>query len=483
MLRALLLVALLGACSAPRTSATFGDWTYAVTVEGGGERLEVVATFPPGDELQLAVAPSTRAFVELVRADTGDPTETPDGSWRFAASTEPRSARWRFRASEAGRAIDDSSLAAWRGQGFVGSLATFLPFETDGAHGSRVFLTFSGADGIDFACGWRRDGAAWTGAPEDVVERPVCALGRIAVERIAPLESGGLEVVFVRMEPSARSEGNDRAAELRAWVTTCARAVEALVGRFPVENVLLVLTPNGRPGLAGGRAEGNGHGGAAIWIAVGARTSAQQLHDDWILTHEMIHLALPSLPRRHHWLEEGSATYLEPIARARAGLVAEDDVWAEWLRDYGQGLPTADDRGLDLDSSWGRTYYGGAIFCLLADAEIRARTGNRRSLADAFAAIVAAGGQISDRWPLDRLLEVADQGTGTSVLSELYARQRASPEPRELESTWARLGVRLEKGRVRYDDAAPWAAVRRDLVLGGLDGKGAEAGHAARRTP
>lgn len=40
------------------------------------------------------------------------------------------------------------------------------------------------------------------------------------------------------------------------------------------------------------------------------------------MTHEMVHLAFPSVPDQHHWIEEGLATYVEPIARARASEIS-----------------------------------------------------------------------------------------------------------------------------------------------------------------
>ena len=185
-----------------------------------------------------------------------------------------------------------------------------------------------------------------------------------------------------------------------------------------------------------------------------------------MLWHEFVHLALPSLSPEHAWLEEGSATYLEPLLRARAGQLTEEAVWAALLDEYPQGLPEPGDRGLDLDSSWGRTYYGGALFCLAADVEIRARTGNRRSLLDAFAGVVAAGGNVTRSWPIERVIEVGDEATGVPVLRELYAERRAAPGPRELDSLWRSLGVAVVEGRVVFDDAAPLADVRRALILG-----------------
>ena len=41
------------------------------------------------------------------------------------------------------------------------------------------------------------------------------------------------------------------------------------------------------------------------------------------------------------------------------------------------GLPEPGDEGLDYTHTWGRTYWGGATFCLLADVRIRRETHNR----------------------------------------------------------------------------------------------------------
>ena len=66
-------------------------------------------------------------------------------------------------------------------------------------------------------------------------------------------------------------------------------------------------------------------------------------------------------------MEEGMATYIEPIARAQIGRMTPERVWGDFVRDMPQGLPQAGDQGLDGTPTWGRTYWGGAIFWLLAD--------------------------------------------------------------------------------------------------------------------
>jgi hypothetical protein len=115
-------------------------------------------------------------------------------------------------------------------------------------------------------------------------------------------------------------------------------------------------------------------GGPFITIALGRDATTASLADDWLLTHEMVHLAFPSLPEQHHWLEEGLATYVEPIAQARAGLLTPERVWFDFVVGLPQGQPQSGDRGLDRTPTWGRTYWGGALFYLRADLLIRQRT-------------------------------------------------------------------------------------------------------------
>jgi hypothetical protein len=57
-----------------------------------------------------------------------------------------------------------------------------------------------------------------------------------------------------------------------------------------------------------------GDQGGRISIRVGNETSLSELASDWMLTHEMVHLAFPSVDEKHHWIEEGIATYVESRA-------------------------------------------------------------------------------------------------------------------------------------------------------------------------
>jgi hypothetical protein len=149
------------------------------------------------------------------------------------------------------------------------------------------------------------------------------------------------------------------------WIYAAAYAVTGYYGRFPVSRAMIQVSPAvAKAGLMGGVTYG---GPARTRITVGQHTVAGQLKDDWTMTHELVHMAFPSMRRRHHWIVEGLATYVEPVARAQAGFLSAEKIWFDMVRDMPQGEPAPGDGGLDDTHSWGRTYWGGALFCLLAD--------------------------------------------------------------------------------------------------------------------
>ncbi|MBI5362831.1 MAG: hypothetical protein HZA53_06605 [Planctomycetes bacterium] len=247
--------------------------------------------------------------------------------------------------------------------------------------------------------------------------------------------------------------------ELVRWCERAIAAIEAYFGRFPLDETR--VTVSSRPGrrVLYGQASAGG-----IRVLVGKDAPRAALDRDWTLTHEMTHLALPTLAREHHWLEEGSATYVEPIARALAGQRTAEEVWREFTRDYAQGLPRDGDRGLDATSTWGRTYYGGALWCLLADVELRKRSANQVGLQQALARVVAQGGNAGEDWPIERVLALADGAAGGRVLLDLYAAHAHTPVATDLETLWKELGI-VRRGRsVEFDDAAPLAAIRRAIL-------------------
>ena len=109
-----------------------------------------------------------------------------------------------------------------------------------------------------------------------------------------------------------------------AWIERSAGIVAAYYGRFPASRVVIVLRNSEGHGVGGGRTTSDE--GLTIQATVGREVSADTLNDDWVMVHEMIHLALPEIGRSHIWLAEGLAVYVEGIARAQAGNRSVRDV-------------------------------------------------------------------------------------------------------------------------------------------------------------
>jgi hypothetical protein len=268
-----------------------------------------------------------------------------------------------------------------------------------------------------------------------------------------------------RIEVSLSSSALEgREPELLGWIERCARAVSDFYGVFPVPLVRVRVRASRGEGIHGGQTLPTSP--PTIAIAVGDQTAQADFENNWSMTHEMVHLAFPDVPSEHHWIEEGLATYIEPIARARAGWITEESVWAEWIENMPLGLPGSGDTGLDGTDSWGRTYWGGALFCLVADVELLEQSRGRYGLREALRAIVRAGANVSEQWSLERALRTGDEATGTTVLEQTYRAMKDKPVRVDLETLWKRLGVELDRGRVRFDDSAPLAAVRRAIVSG-----------------
>ena len=283
------------------------------------------------------------------------------------------------------------------------------------------------------------------------------ALGAFGVSAVTacPLEIGGgkIDVVFDEPAPAFPQK------LALVWIETAARAVSSYYGRFPVAHVVVRVRATAGDRIEGGKTFGV-HDGGRITVEVGRGTSAAHFQRDWLMTHEMVHLAFPSVSESQHWIEEGISTYVEPIARAQIGALQPEQVWADLVRDLPQGLPEAGDRGLDFTP----TYWGGALFCLLADVEIHRRTKNAKGLQDALRGIREAGGTIWEDWELERALRTGDERTGVPVLQELYAKMRAAPAPVDLDDLWRRLGISRRGRTVTIQKDAPLAAVRRAIV-------------------
>ncbi len=253
-------------------------------------------------------------------------------------------------------------------------------------------------------------------------------------------------------------------AALTRWVSDSARAVAEFWRGFPVDRPLTVLAPVDGSEVPFGRVTSDA--GITVMVLVGRDAESDVLYRDWVLIHEMLHLGSPSMHDTGAWLNEGIATFYEPIVRLRAGWKTRDEVWREWIEWMPNGLRAMGEVGL-ADAQGGGVYWGGALFLLLAEIEVRQRTNLELGIEDCLRDIRDAGGTVDSKWTTQRFLDLCDATFGGMTVSNLMINHLGPADPPDLDALWAQLGVSMAAdGTIAYDDSAPLAAVR-DAILGG----------------
>ncbi len=319
---------------------------------------------------------------------------------------------------------------------------------------AEVALRLTLQDGLDAAINLKRAGGRYVLSSQDVDYGGYAGFGRFARERVE-LRGGSVEIVHV---PGTLAMD---AAELKQAVGEAAAEVARFYGRFPVDRALLFALPGSpRQGIEFGRVRGGG--GATLMLRFGALARGPELRREWVLVHELAHLGGPFVIPRGAWLMEGMATYVEPLLRARAGWTTPEALWREFAGEMARGVDALTREGLDRVSRRG-VYWGGALFMLLADLDIRQRTSGRASLETCLRAVLAAGGDTTTRWTRERVFETCDAATGAGTMRRLAAEYVDKPGALDWPGLWRDLGVSLDDGGVRFDDAAPRAALRRAI--------------------
>jgi hypothetical protein len=251
-------------------------------------------------------------------------------------------------------------------------------------------------------------------------------------------------------------------ADVAAFVARSAVPVSAYYGKFPVPRLKVEVLPDKRDeqGLFGQEFHGE-----RIRFYLGSKAGAARLDNDQILTHEMFHLGFPDLARDYAWVEEGLATYLAHLSRARVGQTTEAFFWAEAREGFGDASRRpGETEGFADEDDYHRMYWGGALFWFELDLEIRAKTKGARSLDTVTRALLAAHGTNAHRWSLKRLAHAVDRAAGFPLFRKWYDFFGPRPGRVDLDKLWHDLGVVPAGKTVTLDDSAPLAATRKALL-------------------
>jgi hypothetical protein len=241
-------------------------------------------------------------------------------------------------------------------------------------------------------------------------------------------------------------------AELEAWVERALSAVSETTGG--AAEPIHVVAERG--------AEGATTRERTITLHLEDGPRPAQADQEWVLPHELIHASFPSLWDPDQWLEEGLATYLEPLVRVRAGQLQEREMWGDLARDLPQGAVKAGEGGLRGTREWHRLYWQGAVFWLDAELTIFEKTSGKLSLGDALCAW--ARQQDSDDFDSDQAFAAMDARLEQAILRPLYERASEHGLARGPAELLTALGVSVTSGGVSFKDDAPAAELRRRLA-------------------
>ena len=276
----------------------------------------------------------------------------------------------------------------------------------------------------------------------------------------------------------ARLDDGRAPAQFTSWLRASADAVAAVMGRYPLAfvNVVVVPTHVTQPIVVGFFSRGGG-ATATFFVGEGAPDIVDADLDAtgrWALTHELSHPLLPPVKSEDAWLNEGLATWHQDLLARRAGLLKDDAAyWRELVRGLRTGAATAADDKLTLADASARmfetgayqhAYFGGVAVMLLAEVEAQK---DGASLDDLVRALRTAH-PVDDRpRPAAELLASVTEGKGAvaarAVLAA-YATHRRETFPSTADAL-ASLGVRVDlDGSIALDDAAPLAAIRKRIT-------------------
>lgn len=380
---------------------------------------------------------------------------------RFELDRAYPSARFTYRVDLERLAESTNNLArAVRREGtLVAPASSFLLYPLPLDIGTLVEVHVRGADARSFISGLTQRDGYYTLEAHEIPVGTYTVFGDFAHERIA-IDGGRAQIDLV-----GPTSGLDLPfSALVEWTRSRTEAVSTFFHGLPVPRALVVVVPApGRRGVRFGNLLPESAPGIAL--LVGQHATSSDLAADWILVHELLHLGVPSFHQEGKWFDEGIATYFEPIVRARAGLLDEPGVWRELSAGMADGIRALTVDGLENTDDTG-TYWGGALFCLLADVELRGRSNGRLGLEDGLRKLRAAGAHTSVVWPLQRALRTADAAFDAPVLSRL-ADHYARPAALDLDALFKKLGVALHGTTVTLRNDAPLAWLRQAIVRGG----------------
>ncbi|MGE0788649.1 MAG: hypothetical protein AB7S26_23460 [Sandaracinaceae bacterium] len=354
------------------------------------------------------------------------------------------------------------------GTDLVSSQGTWLWRDRSAPPRGGATLRFVMPDGVHDAAPWPVVNDRYV-LEESAFRRP----GFIAIGRFTPIavEAHGVRARVVRLGEGWALDD----AETERWLNDAIEGVSLVQGRFPVDEMVVLLVP--RPGRGLGFGMVRRGGGFSVAFQVGTDSSVEDIERDWVAWHELSHLHLPALPSRDAWMYEGLATYYQEIVPTRLGIQTPERAWDALSDGFSRGARQARTRSASgpprptvtlADASrtmmqtygFTRVYWAGTAFMLEADVALRERDS---SLDAAIAGAAPAWRHDLSEWTSERVTAAMDRTLSDRVLRPLRDRYASSVGFPRTPQLLRRLGVSRPGGRITLSPAERSAV--RDAIM------------------
>jgi predicted metalloprotease with PDZ domain len=181
-------------------------------------------------------------------------------------------------------------------------------------------------------------------------------------------------------------------------------------------------------------------------------------------------LLLPYLDRKQRWISEGFAQYYQNVLLARAGQYTAEGAWQriyaglERGRDSAPGMSPNDAAGTRESNSRMKVYWSGASLALMADVELRRRSGGTESLdwvLDRFQHCCLPSAQ---SWSGIELFEKFDTLLDEPLFMNLYRQYADAVEFPDARPVLEQLGIEIRDGQFHLNDNAELAFIREAIT-------------------
>lgn len=355
------------------------------------------------------------------------------------------------RALQAGNVVVSPSLWLWRPP--LGS-------------GEAIDVRFVLPAGVDVAVPWQPVGDHRFRLARSPESSDAPAVFGDFARREIEVPGAVLQVSVLKGRTAGRGELD--AGEIGEWLRAAATDVTLAYGRFPnpAPQVVVIPVESSRNGSAVPYGQVIRDGGEAIELFVDVSRPLDALLADWTATHEFSHLMLPYLVRDHRWVSEGFAQYYQNVLLARSGTYDARRAWGELYAGLERGRLSrpelspnaAAERG--MRSARMKIYWAGAALALMADVELRQRSGGAESLDDVLGRFQSCCLPSERAWTAPDFFAQLDVLAGRAVFTPLYRRYADAAGFPDTRALLTRLGVQADGDDVRLRRNADLGQIR-----------------------